>query len=136
MFGHAEVRSPRARVAALMRNIRDLEAQVRRLAPADVSRASADAADTVGTALEDAAHRFRNGAEYAANEAARLGQRASAAGKDTFGFLKGEVDAHPLAILGVAAGIGILIGASLYRGSRNSSSAAKPRRPTKRRARK
>ena len=136
MFGHADVRNPGSRVAALMRNLRDLEAEVRRLQPRDASRASAEVADSVGAALEDVAGRIRNGAGYAANEAARLGHRASAAGRETYEFLKSEVDAHPLAVLGVAAGIGILIGVSLYRGSRSSSPEPKQRRRTKRRARK
>lgn len=136
MFGQAAIRNPASRVAELMRNLRDLEATVRRLDPRDASRASADVADSIGTALEDIADRFRNGALYAANEAARIGHRANVAGRHSYEFLKSEVDAHPLAVLGVAASIGILIGASLYQRSRNSTPEPKQRRRIKRRARK
>jgi hypothetical protein len=65
-----------------------------------------------------------------------MGHRANVAGRDSYEFLKSEADAHPLAVLAVAAGIGILIGASVYRQSRNSSPAPKKRRRIKRNARK
>jgi len=123
-------------VAELMRNIRALENKVRSLDTGTASRASADVADSVGTALEDITARVRNGAGYAADEAARLGRRASAAGRESYAYLKSEVDAHPLVVLGVAAGIGILIGASLYRRSTSSPAEPKQRRRTKRKARK
>ena len=136
MFGQAALRNPPSRVAELMRNLRDLETRIRRLDPLDATRASADVADSVGTALEGIGERFRNGAGYAAREAARMGHRANVAGRDSYEFLKREVDAHPLAVLAVAAGIGILIGASVYRQSRNSSPEPKQRRRVTRKARK
>jgi ElaB/YqjD/DUF883 family membrane-anchored ribosome-binding protein len=136
MFGQAALRNPTSRVAELMRNMRGLETRVRRFDPRDAPRASADVADSVGTALEDIAERFRNGAGYAAREATRMGHRANVAGRDSYEFLKSEVDAHPLAVLAVAAGIGILIGASVYRQSRNASPEPKQRRRIKRKARK
>ena len=136
MFGQTATRNPTSRVAELKRNLRDIEATVRRLDPRDSSRALADVPESIGAALEDLAGRFRNGAGYAANEAARMGHRANAAGRSSYAFLKSEVDAHPLVVLGVAAGIGILLGAGLYRRSGNSSPEPKQRRRIKRRARK
>ena len=136
MFGQAALRNPTSSVAEIMRNLRDLETRIRRLDPRDATRVSVDVADSVGTALEDITDRFRNGAGYVAREAARMGHRANVAGRDSYEFLKREVDAHPLAVLAVAAGIGILIGASLYRRSRNSSPEPKQRRRIKRKARK
>jgi ElaB/YqjD/DUF883 family membrane-anchored ribosome-binding protein len=128
MFGETATRNPTSRIAELIGNLRDLETRFRRLDPRDARRASADVADSVGSALEDIAGRFRNGAASAASEAARIGQRANAAGQESYAFLKSEVEAHPLAVLAVAAGIGILIGASLYRSSRNSPPEPKRRR--------
>jgi ElaB/YqjD/DUF883 family membrane-anchored ribosome-binding protein len=136
MFGQAALRNPTSRVTELMRNLRDLETRIRYLDPRDATRASADVTESVGTALEDIAERFRNGAGYAAREAVRMGHRANVAGRDSYEFLKSEVDAHPLAVLAVAAGIGILIGASVYRQSRNASPEPKQRRRIKRKARK
>ena len=135
MFGHSALRAPPSRLHELMQSLRDLEGKVRRL---DFGEApgSADLADSVSTALEDIANRFRSGAGYATREAGRLGQRAGAAGRDSYEFMKGEVDAHPLVVLGVAAGIGILIGTSLYRRSTSSPKARRPRRRIKRSARK
>jgi ElaB/YqjD/DUF883 family membrane-anchored ribosome-binding protein len=136
MFGQPAFRNPPSRLAELMQSLRDLESKVRHLDPGDASRASTDIVESVGTALEEIADRFRNGAGYATREAGRIGQRAGAAGRESYEYLKGEVDAHPLALLGVAAGIGLLIGVSLYRRSRNTPPEATPRRRTKRRARK
>ena len=65
-----------------------------------------------------------------------MGHRANIAGRESYEFLKSGVDAHPLAVLAVAAGIGLLIGVSLYQRSRNTPPEVKPRRRTKRRARK
>ena len=138
MFGQAALRNPKSSVAEIMRNLRDLETRIRHLDPRDATRVSVDVADSVGAALEDITDRFRNGAGYVAREAARMGHRANVAGRDSYKFLKREVDAHPLAVLAlaVAAGIGILIGASLYRRSRNSSPEPKQRRRITRKARK
>jgi ElaB/YqjD/DUF883 family membrane-anchored ribosome-binding protein len=133
MLGQSTYRNPPSRLAELMRNVQALETRVRRFDPRDATRAVADSADT---ALDDIAERFRNGAGYAAREAARMGHRAKAAGRDSYEFLTSEVHAHPIAVLAVAAGIGILIGASLYQRSRISSPQPKPRRRTKRKARK
>ena len=136
MFGQSTFRNPPSHLAEFMRNLRDLETRIRHLDIRDATRASADVANSAGTALEDIAGRFRNGAGYAARGAARMGHRASAAGRDSYELLTSEVNAHPLAMLAVTAGIGILIGASLYRRSRNSSPKPKQRRRTKRRSRK
>jgi ElaB/YqjD/DUF883 family membrane-anchored ribosome-binding protein len=136
MYGQAAIRNPTSRVAELMKNLRDLEVRVLRLNPRDAAWASADVTDSVGTALEDIADRFRSGVGYAAKEGAHLAHRANAAGRGSYAFLKSEVDAHPLVVLGVAAGIGILIGTSLYRRSRNAPPEPKPRRRTNRRVRK
>jgi ElaB/YqjD/DUF883 family membrane-anchored ribosome-binding protein len=119
-----------------MQSLRDLEGKVRNLDFGDARPSSADLVDSVSTGLEDIANRFRSGAGHATREAGRLGQRANAAGRDSFEFVKGEVDAHPLLALGVAAGIGILIGATLYQRSRSALPERKPRRRIKRRARK
>jgi ElaB/YqjD/DUF883 family membrane-anchored ribosome-binding protein len=136
MFGQPTFSNPPSRLAELMRNLRDLEIRIRHLDPRDATRASAEVAESVGTALENVAGRFHNGAGYAAKEAARMGNRANEAGRNSYQFLKSEVDAHPLAILAAAAGVGVLIGASLYRRSRNASPEPKQRRHTKRRPRK
>jgi ElaB/YqjD/DUF883 family membrane-anchored ribosome-binding protein len=136
MFGQLTLSTPPSRLAELVRNLRGLEARIRSLDPRDATRASAEVAESVGTALEDIVDRFRNGAGNAGKEAARFGSRANAVGRDSYQFLKGEVDAHPFAILAVAAGVGVLIGTSLYLRSRNASPESRRQRRTKRRARK
>ena len=136
MLGQTAIRTPTARVAELMRNLRDFETRLHRLRPNGAS--SAEIAESIGSELEDIAERFRKNAGHVADEAALLGRRANALGRQSYEFLKGEVDTHPLAVLGVAAGIGLLIGATLYQHSRNAAPPRQRRRvkSVRRRARK
>lgn len=136
MFGQPAFRSAPSSLTELMQTLRNLESKVRRLDPRDAARASNDVVESIGSALEEMADRVRKSADYATSEASRLGQRASVASRDSYEFLKGEFGAHPLAILGVAAGLGLLVGVSLYQRSRNTPRQPAPRRRIKRRARK
>jgi hypothetical protein len=140
MFGSTGLQHSRDRGAKLQRNLRAVETGLSNLVSRNTSRTSGDVADSVGAALEELANRLREGAGYAADEASRLGRRANAAGRNSYEVLKNEVDAHPFVVLGVAAGIaasvGILVGASLYRYSKQQSPNPKRRRRAMRSARK
>src|SRR5262249_40127857 len=71
--------------------------------------------ETVEPELEDASDRLRERAQRAGSEIERLGRRASAIGREAYSSLRNEIRPPPLALLGVAAGVGLLIGLSTAR---------------------
>ncbi len=79
--------------------------------------------DTISAVLSDMIDRFRERGQAASDQAARLGNRAvklgASYGSDAVQRVSAEVEARPLVTLGVALGIGVLIGAAVL-GSVNS----------------
>jgi ElaB/YqjD/DUF883 family membrane-anchored ribosome-binding protein len=79
--------------------------------------ASEQIGETISTILGDMIERFRNGRQATGEQAARFGNRAlklgSNYGNDALERLSSEVEDRPLVTLGVALGIGILIGAAV-----------------------
>ena len=67
-------------------------------------------ADVVAAAFGDAAGRLRGGAHSVGDEASRFGKEAARLSGDAVQRLSREVSQRPLIILGVAIGIGILVG--------------------------
>lgn len=106
--------SPRTRIAELERLLHDAEGRLARLSRT-ASRASAAApgavdrvADTVATALNDIADRFRSRARATGDDAAYLSDEAFRLGNDVLRKLTREVEQRPLITLAVAVGIGAL----------------------------
>ncbi len=80
--------------------------------------------ETVSTVLSDMIERFRARGEAASDQAARLGTKAlklgAGYGSDALARVSAEVEDRPLLTLGVALGLGVLIGAAVS-GQRQSA---------------
>jgi hypothetical protein len=131
MFGRSE--SPHVQIADIQRGVRTLDRLLSRLSDAtsDLSRDAIDrgreaASDTFGAVAE----RFRNGAERAGEEAMRLGHRASAMSVDRFAK---DVGIPPLMIVGIALGLGAIVGAARYRHAVENPKPARKRHTVARR---
>ena len=106
--------------ATIERRLRALEQRLERLGSVAV-KASANGshglmqaadrvADVVAAAFGDAADRMRGGAHSVGDEASRFGKEAARLGSDAAQRLSREVSERPLFILGIAIGLGVLVG--------------------------
>lgn len=97
-------------IAAIEDLMADLEKRLRRLsgsARKEATGASGDVSDFVSDALSGIMKRVR---DSAADVGQSVADEASKVGVDAFKKLTDEVENRPLIMLGVAAGIGFLIG--------------------------
>jgi len=98
--------------------------KIGRIAGRRGSVAAVAASDQMGAAistiLSDMIDRFRHGGEAARGRAAQIGSRAlklgTSYGSDALERVSNEVEERPFVTIGVALGIGILIGAALLTG--------------------
>ena len=111
-------------VAAIQKHLGAVETELEkigRIAGRQTSAAAATAADQVGDAIStivsEMVDRFRKGGQSAGDQAGRLGNQAldlgAKYGSDALQRLAGETEQRPLLTIGVALGIGILIGAAV-----------------------
>ena len=97
-------------IEAIKELMGDLETRLRRLggsAKSEVAGGASDISDFVNEALAGIMDRVRQGAGSVSDTVA---EKASAAGSDAVKKIVGEVEARPLTMLAVAAGIGFLFG--------------------------
>ena len=84
---------------------------------AAASAAGAQIGETISAALSDMIARVRDRGEAAGGEAAQLGSRAlnlgAGYGSDALSRLSAQAEDRPLITVGVALGVGILIGAAV-----------------------
>src|SRR5215471_20084249 len=84
---------------------------------AAATTASEQIGDVISTILSDMVDRFRKGGELAGDQAGRLGNQAldlgSKYGNDALQRVASEAENRPLITVGVALGVGILIGAAI-----------------------
>ena len=100
--------------------------KIGRIAGRRTSAAAASATEQVGdaisTILSDMTDRFRQGRQMAGDQAGRLGNQAldlsAKYGNDALRRISDEIEDRPLVMVGIALGIGILIGAAVL-GSAN-----------------
>jgi len=100
--------------------------KIGRIAGRRTSVAAASATEQIGdaisTILSDMMDRFRQGRQMAGDQAGRLGNQALDLGakysNDALRRITDEIEGRPLVMIGVALGIGILIGAAVL-GSSN-----------------
>jgi ElaB/YqjD/DUF883 family membrane-anchored ribosome-binding protein len=112
-------------VANLERRMRGLERQLERVGSSagkatrnfssGVSQGVSQATDRVGDALtstwDDLAERYRALRDSSfGDDAVRFGNQAARVGQDAMQRLSREVEHRPLVLLGIAAGVGLLIG--------------------------
>jgi ElaB/YqjD/DUF883 family membrane-anchored ribosome-binding protein len=103
----------RSEVGEIERRLRGLEKTIEKLR----SRTSSQARDTAG-GLADAAAlvlskwapRFREGANTLSDRSAALGSDAARYGTAAVDRISDETEEHPLIAIGIALGVGILIG--------------------------
>lgn len=102
-------------IAAIEDLMSDLEKRLHRLSGAarrETSGASTDIRDFVSDALGNIMKRVR---ENAADIGETVADEATRYGSDAFKKLTDEVEQRPLVMLGVAAGIGFLVGSATRR---------------------
>jgi hypothetical protein len=129
MFGRSQ---PQAQIAELQRRVGMLDHLLSRLSEA-TTEGTRDAIqrgrESAGDAFGDISERFRTGAERVGKEAVRLGHRATAFGEMSLDRFAKEVGLHPLMVVGIAVGLGAIVGAARYRYSLQAPTPRKrPRR--------
>jgi ElaB/YqjD/DUF883 family membrane-anchored ribosome-binding protein len=118
-------------VAAIQKHLGAVETELEkigRIAGRQTSNAAAAASDQIGdaisTILNEMVERFRKGGQAAGNQAGRLSNQAldlgARYGSDALRRVASQAEERPLLTVGVALGIGILIGAALL-GSASST---------------
>jgi ElaB/YqjD/DUF883 family membrane-anchored ribosome-binding protein len=126
-------------VAAIQKHLGAVETELEkigRIAGRQTSDAAAAASDQIGdaisTILNEMVDRFRKGSQAAGDQAGRLGNRAldlgTKYGNDALTRVASEAEQRPLLTMGVALGIGILIGAALLGGVGRAGSSSDGRR--------
>jgi ElaB/YqjD/DUF883 family membrane-anchored ribosome-binding protein len=111
-------------VTAIQKHLGAVEKELEkigRIAGRRTSAAAASASDQIGdaisTILSDMVVRVRKGGELAGDQAGRFGNQAldlgAKYGSDALERVAGQAEERPLLTVGVALGIGILIGAAL-----------------------
>lgn len=127
MFGTSNGRMP-AR-GELRHYLQGLEGYVERLINAPPGRARAEStAETVAERLSAMAQTIQDRAARAGSDASRYGDRAMEAGRDSLTIFAKEVSANPLAAVGAALGVGLIIGVALHRGTSAPKRATPARR--------
>jgi ElaB/YqjD/DUF883 family membrane-anchored ribosome-binding protein len=122
-------------VAAIQKHLGAVETELEkigRIAGRQTSDAAAAASDQIGdaisTILSEMVDRFRKGGQAAGDQAGRLGNQAldlgAKYGSDALARVASEAEQRPLFTMGIALGIGILIGAALL-GSASSASSGR-----------
>jgi ElaB/YqjD/DUF883 family membrane-anchored ribosome-binding protein len=118
-------------VAAIQKHLGAVETELEkigRIAGRQTSNAAAAASDQIGdaisTIMNEMVDRFRKGGQAAGNQAGRLSNQAldlgARYGSDALARVASQAEERPLLTVGVALGIGILIGAALL-GSASSA---------------
>jgi len=126
-------------VAAIQKHLGAVETELEkigRIAGRQTSDAAAAASDQIGVAistiLSEMVDRFRKGGQAAGDQAGRLSNQAldlgAKYGSDALARVASEAEQRPLFTVGVALGIGILIGAALLGGASSASSSSGARR--------
>jgi ElaB/YqjD/DUF883 family membrane-anchored ribosome-binding protein len=126
-------------VAAIQKHLGAVEKELERIgrmAGRQTSAAAATASDQIGdaisTILSEMVDRFRKGGQAAGDQAGRLGNQAldlgAKYGNDALARVASEAEQRPLFTVGVALGIGILIGAVLLGSASSAGSGGRRRR--------
>jgi ElaB/YqjD/DUF883 family membrane-anchored ribosome-binding protein len=121
-----------AEIGEIDQRLRALERRLERVggrSAASAAQAADRVGETIASALNGMAERFRGGASSMRDEAAKIGGEAAKLSNDALRRLSDEVEHRPLVTLAVAVGVGILVGlASHRRPQRPSPQRTRPRR--------
>jgi ElaB/YqjD/DUF883 family membrane-anchored ribosome-binding protein len=114
------------RISAITEHLRAIQKELGVIGKSAGQRTSAGAsaaldqiADAIRPVLQEIESRFREGQHAAANQAAELGREAlkigSEARSQALDRISEQAEEHPLATIGVALGVGFLIGVAVCR---------------------
>jgi ElaB/YqjD/DUF883 family membrane-anchored ribosome-binding protein len=109
--GYSRARS--ANVGEIERRLRSVEQRLDRVggrASASAMQTADHVGETLSSALSGIADRFCGGANSMSYEAAKFGSDAAKLGSDALHRLSKEVEHRPIVTLGIAVGVGILVG--------------------------
>jgi ElaB/YqjD/DUF883 family membrane-anchored ribosome-binding protein len=115
-FGYS--RAMPTNVGEMERRLRSIEQRLERAggrASATAVRTADDVKDTIASVLSGIADRFGGNASLMSDGAAKIGSEAARLGNDALRRLSKEVEHRPLVTLGVAVGVGILVGLVAHR---------------------
>ena len=102
------------RLSALENELERIGRRGSRSAAGGISAAGDQIGEAIAPILSEIVDRFRSGRRFAGHEAARFGNEAvkigGRMGNDALHRVTAEVEHRPLVTLGVALGVGILIG--------------------------
>ncbi len=127
------------RVSAIVDHLRAIDKELGaigkiagRHASSGASTAASQIVDAIGPILNDLTDRLRRGQRVALDEATSFGieavQAGARAGKDALDRVGDRAKQRPISTMGVAIGIGILIGFAAWRGWDGSSRTSSRRR--------
>ena len=114
------------RISAITQHLRGIQKELGVIGNSAGQRTSAGAsaaldqiADAIRPVLQEIESRFSEGQHAAANQAADLGKEAlkigSEAGSQALDRISEQAEEHPLATIGIALGVGFLIGVAVCR---------------------
>ena len=100
-----------AEIGDVERRLRSLEKNLEKMGAVTNIRETADAlGDSIASALNGWADRFRLGASALGDQSATIGKDAAKLGGAALQRVSHETEQHPLFALAVALGVGVLIG--------------------------
>jgi ElaB/YqjD/DUF883 family membrane-anchored ribosome-binding protein len=116
MFGRSDyARTSSSPIGAITERLRALEERVKRAGSREPAAKQDSIGEAIASALSGVAARFRGGADSFSEEAAHFGSDAARLGNQALRRLSREVEHRPLVTLGVAVGVGILVGLVSHR---------------------
>jgi ElaB/YqjD/DUF883 family membrane-anchored ribosome-binding protein len=119
MFGRSDyARTSSSRTGDIAGRLRALEERVKQVGRGEPVGEQDGIGQAIASALSGVAARFRGGADSFREEAAHFGSDAATLGNQALRRLSREVEHRPLVTLGVAVGVGILVGLVSHRRAR------------------
>jgi ElaB/YqjD/DUF883 family membrane-anchored ribosome-binding protein len=119
MFGRSDTsHALSAGTREIAGRLRALEERVKQVGSREPVAGPDSIGEAIASALSGVAARFRGGADSFSEEAAQFGNDAARLGNQALRRLTREVEHRPLVTLGVAVGVGILVGLVSHRRAR------------------
>lgn len=116
MFGRSDyARTSSSPTGDITERLRALEERVKRAGSREPAAEQDSIGEAIASALSGVAARFRGGADSFSEEAAHFGSDAARLGNQALRRLSREVEHRPLVTLGLAVGVGILVGLVSHR---------------------
>jgi ElaB/YqjD/DUF883 family membrane-anchored ribosome-binding protein len=116
MFGRSDPsRALSAGTREIAGRLRALEERMKRVDSREPAAGPDSIGEAIASALSGVAARFRGDADSFSEEAANFGSDAASLGNQALRRLTREVEHRPLVTLGVAVGVGILVGLVSHR---------------------